>query len=240
MKEFIKSIIREYLNENVSLINNVDFNSFPNDILKTLEDEYGHYYLNNFNWNSKQDEFMDNPKGFTEWLNTNKKEEFVKNLDKIISKVRQDLILLIKKRNADKVLKEFEELIIPVLGNSILVEPLSKFMEFSLLNLHTTKEIEQAYIEAKNIIDDDGSLNHEKITPSNIFIGDEINLPNFERFVSKNPEYKGVFIDWKKMFDKSIELSLIELNAYRDSTPYEKIRNLYNFLVEFRSKNKMI
>lgn len=240
MKEFIKSIIREYLNENVSLINNVDFNSFPNDILKTLEDEYGHYYLNNFNWNSKQDEFMDNPKGFTEWLNTNKKEEFVKNLDKIISKVRQDLILLIKKRNADKVLKEFEELIIPVLGNSILVEPLSKFMEFSLLNLHTTKEIEQAYIEAKNIIDDDGSLNHEKITPSTIFIGDEINLPNFERFVSKNPEYKGVFIDWKKMFDKSIELSLIELNAYRDSTPYEKIRNLYNFLVEFRSKNKMI
>ena len=237
---FIATAIREYLNENASSINNIDFNSFPNDILKTLEDEYGHYYLYNFDWNSKQDEFIDNPKGFREWLNTNKKEEFIKNLDKIIGKVRQDLILLIKQRNADKVLKEFEELIVPVLDNSILVEPLSKFMEFALLNLHTAKEIERAYIEAKNIIDNDGSLNHEKITPSTIFTGGDISLPNFERFVSKNPEYKGVFNDWKKMFDKSMELSSTELNAFRDSTPYEKIRNLYNFLVEFRSKNKMI
>ena len=231
---FIATAIREYLNENASSINNIDFNSFPNDILKTLEDEYGHYYLYNFDWNSKQDEFIDNPKGFREWLNTNKKEEFIKNLDKIIGKVRQDLILLIKQRNADKVLKEFEELIVPVLDNSILVEPLSKFMEFALLNLHTAKEIEQAYIKAKNIIDNDGSLNHEKITPSTIFTGGDISLPNFERFVSKNPEYKGVFNDWKKMFDKSMELSSTELNAFRDSTSYEEIRNLYNFLIKIR------
>lgn len=231
---FIATAIREYLNENVLSINNIDFNSFPNDILKTLEDEYGHYYLYNFDWNSKQDEFIDNPKGFREWLNMNKKEEFIKNLDKIIGKVRQDLILLIKQRNADKVLKEFEELIVPVLDNSILVEPLSKFMEFALLNLHTAKEIERAYIEAKNIIDNDGSLNHEKITPSTIFTGGDISLPNFEHFVSKNPEYKGVFNDWKKMFDKSMELSSTELNAFRDSTSYEEIRNLYNFLIKIR------
>jgi hypothetical protein len=237
LKEFIKTTIHEYLNENILSINNIVFNSFPNEILKTLEDEYGHYYLNNFDWNSKQDEFIDNPKGFREWLNINKKEEFIKNLDKIIGKVRQDLILLIKKRNADKVLKEFEELIIPVLGNSILVEPLSKFMEFALLNLHSIKEIEQAYIETKNIINNDGSLNYKKIIPSTIFIGDVISLPNFERFVSKNPEYKGVFNDWKKMFDKSMELSSTELNAFRDSTPYEKIRNLYNFLIQIRDKN---
>lgn len=236
LRKFIKTTIREYLNENILSINNIDFNSFPNDTLKTLENEYGHYYLNNFDWNSKQDEFIDNPKGFREWLNMNKKEEFIKNLDKIIGKVRQDLILLIKKRNADKILKEFEELIIPVLDNYILVEPLSKFMEFALLNLHTTKEIEQAYIEAKNIIDNDGSLHYGKITPSTIFIGDDISLPNFERFVSKNPEYKGVFNDWKKMFDKSMELSSTELNAFRDSTPYEKIRNLYNFLIQIRGK----
>jgi hypothetical protein len=234
LRKFIKTTIREYLNENVLTINNIDFNSFPNDILKTLEDEYGHYYLNNFDWNSKQDEFVNNPKGFREWLNLNKKEEFIKNLDTIISKVRQDLILLIKKRNADKVLKEFEGLIVPVLDNSILVSPLSKFMEFALLNLHTIKEIEQAYIEAKNIIDNDGSLNYGKITPSSIFIGDDISLPNFERFVTKNPEYKGVFNDWKKMLDKSMELSSTELNAFRDSTPYEKIRNLYNFLIKIR------
>jgi len=236
LRKFIATTIREYLNENVLTINNIDFNSFPNDILKTLEDEYGHYYLNNFDWNSKQDEFVNNPKGFREWLNLNKKEEFIKNLDTIISKVRQDLILLIKKRNADKVLKEFEGLIVPVLDNSILVSPLSKFMEFALLNLHTMKEIEQAYIEAKNIIDNDGSLNYGKITPSSIFIGDDINLPNFERFVTKNPEYKGVFNDWKKMLDKSMELSSTGLNAFRDSTPYLEIKKLYDFLIKIKGK----
>jgi len=236
LKEFIKTTIHEYLNENILSINNIDFNSFPNEILKTLEDEYGHYYLHNFDWNSKQDEFIDNPKGFREWLNINKKEEFIKNLDKIIGKVRQDLILLIKKRNADKVLKEFEGLIVPVLDNSILVSPLSKFMEFALLNLHTMKEIEQAYIEAKNIIDNDGSLNYGKITPSSIFIGDDINLPNFERFVTKNPEYKGVFNDWKKMLDKSMELSSTGLNAFRDSTPYLEIKKLYDFLIKIKGK----
>jgi hypothetical protein len=110
-------------------------------------------------------------------------------------------------------------------------------MEFALLNLHTTKEIEQAYIEAKNIIDNDGSLNYGKITPSSIFIGDDINLPNFERFVTKNPEYKGVFNDWKKMFDKSMELSSTELNAFRNSTPYVEIKKLYDFLIDFKRKS---
>jgi hypothetical protein len=230
----IKKTIRKYLNENVLSINNIDFNTFPNDILKTLEDEYGHYYLYNFDWNSKQDEFMDNPKEFREWLKLNKKEEFIKNLDKLIQKTRQDLILLIRKKNAKKVLEQFEELIIPALDNSILVEPLSKFMEFALFNLHSSKEIEQAYIEAQNIIEKDGSINYAKITPSSIFIGDGISLPNFERFANKNPEYKGVFNDWKKLFDKSIELSSTELNAYRDSTPYKEVRNLYNFLIQIR------
>jgi hypothetical protein len=123
-----------------------------------------------------------------------------------------------------------------VLDNSILVSPLSKFMEFALLNLHTMKEIEQAYIEAKNIIDNDGSLNYGKITPSSIFIGDDISLPNFERFVTKNPEYKGVFNDWKKMLDKSMELSSTELNAFRDSTPYLEIKKLYGFLIKIKGK----
>jgi hypothetical protein len=238
LREIIKTTIHKYLNENVLSINDIDFNSFPNDILKTLKDEYFHYYSHNFDWNSKQDEFMNNPKGFKEWLNMNEKEEFIKNFDKIIVKLRQDLILLIKKRNAEKVLKEFEELIIPALDNSILVEPLSKWMEFAFLNLHTIKEIEQAYIKAKNIIDYDGSLNYEKITPSTIFKGDSISLPKFENFANKNPEYKGVFNDWEKMFYKYLELSSTELNAYRNSTPYEKIRNLYNFLIKIRLENK--
>lgn len=236
IRSLVRNIIREYLNENVSSINNIDFNSFPNDILKTLEDEYGLYYLHNFDWNTKQSEFLDNPKGFREWREINKKEEFIKNLDKIISKVRQDLILLIKQKNADKVLKDFEELIIPVLGNSVLVEPISKWMEFALLNLHSWEKIEKARIEAENIIDDDGSINYAKVTPSTIFAGDHISLPNFERFVRNNPEYKGVFNDWKKMFDKSIELTSTDLNAFRNSTPYKEIRNLYDFLIKIREK----
>lgn len=234
MRQIIKKAIRGFLNENVLSINDIDFSTFPDDVLKTLEGEYGHYYLNNFDWNSKQDEFMDNPEGFREWLKLNKKEEFIKSLNKLIQKTRQDLILLIKQKNADKVLKQFEELIIPALDNSILVEPLSKFMEFALLNLHNAKEIEQAYIEAQNIMEKDGSINYAKITPSSIFTGDGISLTNFERFARKNPEYKGVFKDWKKLFDKSIELSLIELNAHRDSTPYKAVRNLYNFLIKIR------
>jgi hypothetical protein len=238
LKKNIEKIIYKYLNEQRTQVKKdiglIDFDSFPSDILKTLRDEYGHYYLHNFDWNSKQNEYINNLKEFGEWLKINESEEFIKNLDKLIQKTRQDLILLIKKRNADKVLNQFEELIIPVLGDSILLEPLSKFMEFALLNLHTTKEIEQAFIEAKSIIDDDGSLNYEKITPSSIFIGGGISLPNFERFVQNNPEYKDVFNDWEKMFDKSIELSSTELNAFRNSTPYQKIRDLYNFLVQFK------
>ena len=73
LRKIIRTTIREYLNENVLSINDIDFSTFPNDVLKTLEGEYGHYYLNNFDWNSKQDEFMDNPEGFREWLKLNKK-----------------------------------------------------------------------------------------------------------------------------------------------------------------------
>jgi hypothetical protein len=233
IREFIERGVNEYLNESSSM--NIDFSKFPSDILKTLQNEYGHYYLYNFDWNSKQDEFRDNPSGFTVWLKNNKREEFIKNLDKIISKVREDLILLIRKRNAEKVLEDFENLIIPVLGNSVLVEPLSMYMEIALLNLHSVKEIEAAFKDAQNIIDKDGSINYSKITPSTIFSGGGINLPKFERFARSNPEYAGVFNDWKKLFDKSMELSIKELNAFRNSTPYSEIRKLHDYLIKIRN-----
>ncbi len=235
LREFIVKQLRQ-LNEEKVLKENVDFDIFPKEILETLEDEYGQYYLYNFDWNTKQDEFMEDPKGFREWLKNNKSEEFIKNLDKLIQKTRQDLILLTRKRNADKALESFEDLIKPALGDSVLTTPLSKFLEFSILNLHTAKEIEKAYQEAKNIIDSDGSLNYAKITPSEIFVGGEISSPAFENFVKKNPEYKGVYKDWRKLFDTSIDLSSAELNAYRNSTPYEKIKALYDFLVQYRGK----
>ena len=227
-----------YIKENDLLHNGIDFNSFPKDVLKTLENEYGHYYMYNFDWNSKQDEYAGDREGFKEWLELNKKDEFIKNLDKLIRLTRQDLISLIKKRNADRVLRDFEELIKPVLGDSVLLDPLSKFMEIALLNLHSVKEIEQAYIESKNIIDSDGSLNSDKIESSEIFNGDDISLVKFRRFAEKNPEYRGVFNDWKKLFDKSVGSLLVDLNAYRNSTPYEKIKKLYDFLIQLRNETK--
>jgi hypothetical protein len=244
-KKYITTTIREYVNENH---NYIDYDSIPENILKTLESEYGHYYMGNFDWN-KQLEFFNkgsfDGKGWKEWLENNKREEFTKNIDKIITYIRQDLILKIKQRNADKVLNNFEELITPVLGDEIKIGPISKYLEIALLTIgsnntdinYVNRELTKAFNDAKSIIDPSGSINHSKITQSEIFSGDEISLPNFERFVQKNPEYKGVFDDWKKLFDKHIELSLVEPNAFRSSVPYSAFKELYNFLINLR-KNK--
>jgi hypothetical protein len=228
--KFIAETVQRYLNEEIQN----PFENIPQTILKTLRDEYFQYFLFNFDWNSKQDEFIGKGDEFQNWLKNNEIEEFLKNIDLLIQKTRQDLILLKRKELADKALDYFEELIIPVLGDKVLVEPLSVFMEFALLNNHTVKDLENAYREAKNIIDADGSINHSKLTPSKIFVGDSISLPNFEKFVKNNPEYVGVFKDWEKLLNKYMELSSRELNAYRDSTPYKSIKELYLFLVEFR------
>jgi hypothetical protein len=232
--KIITTTILAYLNENQ--IKTIDFESFPENIRKTLKDEYGHYFLNNFDWNTKQDEFSDKPQEFRLWLKNNEAEEFIKNIDKLIQKTRQDLILLQRKKATDKALDYFEELIIPVLDNKVLVEPLSVFMTHALIYNHTVEDINNAFKDAKNIIDSDGSLNFSKITPSTIFVGDSISLPNFERFAKKNLEYMGVFNDWKKLFDRQLNLSVQELNAYRDSTQYKEIRDLYMFLIEYKKK----
>jgi len=234
MGKYLITKINEYNIESKDL---VDFNSFPKDVLKTLRGEYGHHYLHNFDWNMKQDEFIDNPNGFRDWKKDNESEEFIKNLDTLIKKIREDLITVIKTKNAEKALENFEELIIPTLGNDVLVEPLSKYMETALLNLHSAKEIGKAYRDSKNIIEVDGSLNQSNIARSEIFIGDVINLPNFERFVENNPEYKGVFDDWKRLFDLHGELMVTDLNAFRNSTSYENIRKLYDFLIDYRKSN---
>ena len=216
----------------------VDFDSFSKKIRDTLKNEYGQYYQHNFDWNTKQNEFIKNPKGFSDWLKRNESEEFLKNINNIIQKIRQDLILLHRKKIAAKALDAFEELIIPVLGNDVLCEPLTKFMETVLLNPDLRAEdFEKAYQEAKNIIDAEGNIDQDKITPSTLFDKDNINIAKFERFVKKNPEYAGVFKDWKRLFDKDIELTLIPLNAFRSSTPYENIKELYYFLIDFKKKN---
>jgi hypothetical protein len=241
MKNIIKKLLRE------GLANKVDFDLFPKDILKTLEGEYGQYYKHNFDWNSKQKEFMKDGvydgKGFQEWLKNNQREEFIKNLDVLIKKTRQDLILKHKQRLAKKALDNFEELIVPVLGDEVLIGPISEYLASALMVIgsvntdedYIQRELDKAYAEAKNIIDDDGSLNYSKINQSTLFSGDEISLPKFKEFVQKNPDYMGVYNSWKKLFDKEMEISLTDLNAFRSSTRYSDIKDLYNFLIKLKS-----
>lgn len=216
----------------------IDLKSLPADILNTLDDEYGKYYKHKFDWNSKADEFEASNSEMSKWIDEMDAEGLVKNIDTVIQKVRQDLILKIKQKNSKRVLEDFEDLIKPTLGNSVLCEPLNKFMEYALLHLHSTKEIGDAFKEAENIIDDDGSLNYSKIEPSTIFVGGDINLPKFEAFAKKNPDYKGVFDSWKKIFDKYIELSSAEFNSYRTTVDYKTLRKLYDFLLDLKKKAK--
>jgi len=230
----LDKIKREMLTEIYQIITESDnkgFDEFPPNILDTLESEYSYYYQNKFDWNKKVVEFGDDQQGFKEWAEEKDFEVFNSQLNTIITKVRQDLILLIKKENAKNALEKFEQLIIPVLGNSVLCKPLSKFMEKSLLNLHSAKEIGLAFAEADKIIDSNGSLNTDKIEQSDIFSDMGINLPQFEDYVEKNPEYQGVFDDWERLFNKHTELLLKDLNAYRNSISIQKVRELYYFLV---------
>lgn len=235
----VEQIIKEFLTQDEKNKKMVKFEEFPEDILETLEDEYGHYYRMNFDWNKKQDEYKNRPKQFQSWLKQNESEEFLKNLDTLIRKIREDLITKRKQINARKALKDFEELIIPVLGNEVLVEPLTEFMAQALMNLHSIKDLEQAFQEAKNVIDKNGEIDSSKINKSKLFSGNDlsINLPNFERFVQKNPNFKPTFDKWKEMFDMEFKLSTKQLNARRDSTPYNNFKKLYNFLMEYR-KNR--
>jgi TRAP-type mannitol/chloroaromatic compound transport system substrate-binding protein len=236
MKKTIKKIIQKHLNEQMTSDSLVDFDSFPQDVLKTLKEEYFEYYQGKFDWNEKQDEYGTDRKGFHNFLKRNESESFLKNLDVLITKTRQDLITLLKRKNAEQTLEKFEQLIIPALGDSVLCEPLSEFMEKALFWLHSVKDIEEAFREAENIFDEHGSIDQSKINPSVIFTGDSINYPKFKNFAKKNPDYKGVFKDWEKLFKKTIEDR--ELNAYRDSTPYSEIRKLYDFLVDFRKNRR--
>lgn len=235
LRKNIQTNLRRCLYESFYNTNVVDFNSFPKNILKTLFDEYGDF-AHNFDWNEKSDEF-DSPEEFNKWLQKNKRVQFLKNVDSLIKKTSQDIQLLKKKRIVKAKLEAFEELIIPTLGDEVLSPALSKFEEDVLMNPNASlKDIEQGFEQAKDILDDDGNLNQSKIKQSEIFTGGGINLPNFERFVQKNPEYKGVFNDWKKLFDEDTQLSITDLNAFRNSTPLERIVELRDFLVDFKNK----
>jgi len=226
IKEEYKNILRE----------NFSISDIPEDIKKMLD---GYNLFMNFDWNSKQDEFVDkngnyDGEGFSNWIENHQTNEFLKDLPNLIKKVRQDIIILHKKSLADKKLEYFEELIKPVLGNEVLIPALSKFEEDILLKSHTIEDLNRGFEQAKNIFTDEGDIDQRKIETSKIFVGDAISLPAFERFANKNPEYKPVFLDWKKMFDESINYSLFDLNTDQVRS-IKDLKKLYNYLVKFNN-----
>jgi len=212
------------------------FDEFPDDVLKTLEDEYGYMYSHNFDWNSKSREFTSSDPNkaydapaFNKWVEKNKQDEFMKNLDRVISAVRSDLLLMKRTELMKKKLDAFEELIKPVFGNHITGNVLTKFEEDVLMDPNATIEsIERGFAEAKNIIDQYGNIDSSKMEKSTLFTGGDINIPNFERFVIANPEYRKTFDIWNKLHDEYLDLYLTKKNAFRGYT-YEPLRKLYDF-----------
>lgn len=237
----LKKEIRTILNEINSLKkegNYVDFDRFPKSILKTLDDEYSYYEMN-FDWNKKTSEFDYDAKKFNEWRKKNKSEQFIKNIDEIIKKIEEDIFVIKNKKLVEKKLESFEELIKPTLGDEVLLPALTKYQEYILLNPNLKPEdIETSFRDSKKIIDKYGNINKSKTEYSQIFKGGEISLPAFEEFARKNPEYKGVFEDWKKLFYEYIDLSSKKLNAFRDSVSIDDIIELRDFLV--KNKNKFL
>ena len=151
------------------------------------------------------------------------------------------MILLKRKGIVAMKLKAFEELIIPVLGDDILSQRLTKYQEKVILNPHATPEsIKQGFEDAKHMIGDDIDTILAKSELSDVFLGGEINVSAFERYIEKHPEKKKTYDDWKKIFDEDMELTLTDLNAFRDSTSIERIRDLRNFLIEYKNNYKKL
>jgi hypothetical protein len=221
------------------------FDEFPEDVLKTLEDEYGHMYGRNFDWNSKSREFTSSDPNraydapaFNKWIEKNNQDDFLKNIDKIKAAVRSDLLVKKRRQLAEMKLKEFEELLIPVFGKHITGPALTKFEEAIIMDPYATYEnIQRGFEEAKSIIDKYGNIDSSKIEKSNIFTGGDINIPNFERFIEKNPEYQKTFDMWNKLHDEYMELYMKRLNAFRGYS-YEPLRKLYDFLIDYRKKKR--
>ncbi len=219
------------------------FDEFPDDILNTLNSNYFYLYSTNFDWNKKTREFKSSdPKkaydtiAFSKWREQHEQTEFIKNINKIISAIRQDLLLLKRRKLSKRKLELFEELIKPVFGNHITGDALTKFEEEILLDPHASIEsIENAFKEAKNIIDKYGNIDQSKIEKSTIFIGGEINIPKFEEFIKKNPQYQKTYDIWMKLFDDETNLMLKDLNSHHISN-YNELRKLYHFLIKYREK----
>ena len=239
--EFIKESYVDS-NGNLNLEENI-FDEFPEDVLKTLSDNYSYMYKTNFDWNKKTREFKSSDpnkaydaKAFSEWMDKYEQTEFVKNLNDIISAVRSDLLLLKRRKMAKRKLELFEELIKPVFGYNITGDALTKFEEEIIMNPYATiEEMEKAFKDAKNTIDEEGNIDYSKIEKSTIFVEGEINIPKFENFVKENPQYKKTFDTWYKLFNEETELMLKRTNSHH-ITNYKDLRKLYDFLIKYKTK----
>lgn len=235
IKKHIREAFRRYVNENN--INMVDFKSFPPSVLKTLDNEYSRYETRSFDWNDKADEF-DTPEEFGAWRAQNKSNQFIKQLNDLIKLTTEDIILIQKRKTITAKLDAFEELIKPTLGAGVLSPALSQFEREILMSPSATiEDIERGFREAKNIMDNDGGINMSKVTPSQDFTGGDINIPAFERLVNSKPEFQGVYRDWKKLSDEQMRVCYEEnLNAFRNTTPIERIIELRTFLVNYKKQ----
>jgi hypothetical protein len=207
---------------------------FPKNIQKILVDEYGSYFYYNFDWNTEQDKHGVN---FNKWCNDHANKEFLKNLDYLIILTGQDLTKIKRREFAQKKLEDFEDLIKDAIDKNLFKLTLKKY-EYNLIMYgydYNGKELQQELAKVKDIFYENGDIDFSKIEEITINLGG-INLPNFERFVKKNPEYQGIFDEWKKLFDADIDATLTELNAFRDSTPFDKIKELNIFLKSIRKK----
>lgn len=218
------------------------FDEFPEDVLKTLEDNYSNVYVMNFNWNEKTSEFgftEEGNKKFHKWWEDRKQTEFIKQLNKIITLVREDLLTIRREKLAKKKLESFEELIKPVFGNNITADALSKFEAEVILDPYATPEsIRRGFEEAKNIIDEKtGEIDPLKIHKSTIFPAGQITVSKFEEFIEQHPEYEKTYKIWRKLLDEHTDMMLKNKNAYH-IVSYNELRKLYDFLIKYRENKK--
>lgn len=210
------------------------FNNLSDKSKEIIDANYegkGSFGFYDFDYNKESER-----ENFGEWLKDFKQNQFKKNLSKVIKQVESDIKLKKEEEKSEIKLKYFEELIIPSLGNEVLIPKLSIYEKQVLLDPNATIEsIQKGFIDAKNIIDEDGSINQSKTTPSNFIVDDEINLPAFEKFVEKNPQYKNVFNDWKKILDEYMGLSLQKTYAFRYPS-IDDLEYLHSELVELKNK----
>jgi hypothetical protein len=239
----LRNITEVYIDLNGNLVgleSNI-FDKFPPDVLETLEKNYGHIYLHNYDWNEKQNEFTDDDDGFRKWKNNNEQEEFKKNFNKILSSVRHDLILLKRIKFSQEKLDKFEDLVKSVLGSNVTSEDLSQFEYVSMLfvgfmdDIETqNRKIEQAMQDAKNILDKDGNIDSSKVTKSGMFV-DMITIDSFEKYVKKHPEYMGMCEVWKKLFFEQMDLETKDTISFY-IVPYKELRKLYDFLMKNKTQ----